>query len=67
MSTWYLNKNGISLNEGGRWITFSFIKLANNKKRIRGGWLFRIWIRPPSSKRSLSFEAFIYIHNVFYE
>ena len=63
MSTWYINKRGISLNENGRYITFAFIRLFNDD---RGQWLFRFWIRLPFSNCSHSLEAFITFRKIKY-
>jgi hypothetical protein len=57
MSVWSLSKNGISLNEGGRWFTFNFIRLIKGDKR--GQWLLRFYIKMPFSKCERVFESFI--------
>jgi len=60
MSTWYINKKGISLNEGGRWITFSFLKLKDGRR------LLRTWIKLPFSKYSYETESFITFRKINY-
>lgn len=41
MSVWWLSKNGISLNQGGRWLTFTFIRAP--KDHTRGKWLLHFF------------------------
>jgi hypothetical protein len=57
MSVWSISRRGISLNEGGRWLTFNFIRLIEGDKR--GQWLLRFYFKPFLIKREYVFEAFI--------
>jgi hypothetical protein len=45
MSYWYIGRRGISLNEGGRFLTFSFVKLS--KGNSLGKWLLHFYIFIP--------------------
>ena len=56
MSTWYINKNGVSLNEGGKYVTFSFVRL---KKDDRGKWLLRFYVHIPFSKKDYWIDSFV--------
>lgn len=64
MSTWYINKNGISLNEGGKFLTFSFIRLRNDE---RGQWLLRVYLRLPFSKHAYIIEIFFITRNIVFK
>ena len=64
MSVWYISKNGISLNEGGKFLTFSFIRLRNDE---RGRWLLRFYIKMPFLKCACVFEAFINTRKISYK
>ena len=70
MSTWYIKKNGISLNEGGRWITFCFIKLADDEAKHffpKDRWLFRIWIKLPFSKYAHMIESIVAFRKISFK
>ena len=41
----YLNKNGLSINENGKFFTFCIIKLFKNDNR--GNWMFRVFLFIP--------------------
>lgn len=49
MSIWYINRNGISLNEGGKFLTFSFVRLWKSDKR--GRWLLHFYFCFPFAKK----------------
>ena len=49
MSGWRFGKNGISLNEGGMWITFSYIRLPEGDSR--GEWMSHSYFFGKSSTK----------------
>lgn len=57
MSTWYFNKNGLAINECGKYFTFNIVKLLKNDER--GNWLIRMFLYiPPFMKKRYIFENF---------
>ena len=56
MSTWFLKKSGISLNQGGRFIAFTYTPLIKGDNR--GSYLLHFYLYFPIIKKNININKY---------